>query len=80
MRRVRALRGIALGHKSWLFASSDRGGERAAVMFTLIPTVKLDNVDPWLGLPTCSQAWRAPHHRHCPMPKIGNDCFQIAAQ
>jgi len=28
----RALRGIALGRKSWLFAGSDRGGERAAVM------------------------------------------------
>src|ERR1700720_2497131 len=32
----RALRGIALGRKSWLFAGSDRGGERAAVMYTLI--------------------------------------------
>jgi len=28
----RALRGIALGRKSWLFAGSDRAGERAAVM------------------------------------------------
>jgi len=28
----RALRGIALGRKSWLFAGSDRGGERAAVI------------------------------------------------
>ena len=34
----RALRGIALGRKSWLFAGSDRGGERAAVMYTLILT------------------------------------------
>ena len=32
----RALRGIALGRKSWLFAGSDRGGERAAIMLTLI--------------------------------------------
>jgi transposase len=32
----RALRGIALGRKAWLFAGSDRGGDRAAVMFTLI--------------------------------------------
>src|SRR6184192_208445 len=55
----RALRGIALGRKSWLFAGSDRGGQRAAVMFTLIETAKLNDVDPqaWirrLGLPTCS--------------------------
>jgi transposase len=47
----RALRGIALGRKSWLFAGSDRGGERAAVMFTLIQSCKLNNVDP--------QAWLA---------------------
>jgi transposase len=47
----RALRGIALGRKSWLFAGSDRGGERAAVMFMLIQTAKLNDVDP--------QAWLA---------------------
>ena len=47
----RALRGIALGRKSWLFAGSDRGGERAAIMFTLIQTAKLNDVDP--------QAWLA---------------------
>ena len=47
----RELRGIALGRKSWLFAGSDRGGERAAVMLTLIQTAKLNNVDP--------QAWLA---------------------
>jgi hypothetical protein len=43
--------GIALSRKSWLFAGSDRGGERAAVMFTLIQTAKLNSVDP--------QAWLA---------------------
>jgi hypothetical protein len=36
----RALRGIALGRRSWLFAGSDRGGERAAAMHTLIATAK----------------------------------------
>ena len=47
----RELRGIALGRKSWLFAGSDRGGERAAVMLTLIHTAKLNDVDPraWLA-------------------------------
>ena len=34
----RALRGIALGRRAWLFAGSDRGGERAAAMYTLIAT------------------------------------------
>jgi transposase len=47
----RELRGIALGRKSWLFAGSDRGGERAAVMLTLIQTARLNDVDP--------QAWLA---------------------
>jgi hypothetical protein len=47
----RALRGIALGRKSWLFAGSDRGGERAAAIYTLIVTAKLNDVDPraWLA-------------------------------
>lgn len=47
----RALRGIALGRKSWLFAGSDRGGDRAAAMYSLIITAKLNGVDPraWLA-------------------------------
>jgi transposase len=46
----RALRGIALGRKSWLFCGSDRGGQRAAAMYSLIVTCKLNQVDPnaWL--------------------------------
>jgi transposase len=47
----RALRGIALGRRAWLFAGSDRGGERAAAMYTLIATAKLNDIDP--------QAWLA---------------------
>jgi hypothetical protein len=47
----RALRGVALGRKSWLFCGSDRGGQRAAAMYTLIGTAKLNNLDP--------QAWLA---------------------
>ena len=47
----RALRGIALGRKAWLFAGSDRGGDRAALMYTLIQTARLNEVDAqaWLG-------------------------------
>ena len=47
----RALRGIALGRRSWLFAGSDRGGERAAAVYTLIATAKLNDINP--------QAWLA---------------------
>lgn len=42
----RALRGITLGGRSWLFAGSDRGGHRAAMMYRLIVTAKMDDVDP----------------------------------
>ncbi|MGY6696378.1 MAG: IS66 family transposase, partial [Roseinatronobacter sp.] len=47
----RALRGIALGRKSWLFAGSERGGERAAFMYSLIVSCKMNDIDP--------QAWMA---------------------
>jgi len=47
----RALRGFALGRKSWLFAGSERGADRAAFMATLLTTAKLNDVDP--------QAWLA---------------------
>lgn len=47
----RGVRGIALGRKSWLFCGSDRGGERAAIMYSLIVTAKMNDIDP--------QAWLA---------------------
>jgi hypothetical protein len=47
----RALRWVPLGRKAWLFCGSDRGGECAAIIYTLIHTAKLNNVDP--------QAWLA---------------------
>jgi hypothetical protein len=47
----RGLRGIALGRKAWLFAGSDRGGQRAAIMYSMIATAKMNDVDP--------QAWLA---------------------
>jgi len=47
----RALRGIAVGRHNWTFAGSDAGGRRAAAIYTLIETAKLNHVDP--------QAWLA---------------------
>ena len=47
----RTIRPIALGRKSWLFAGSDRGGQRAAAMYSLIVTAKMNDIDP--------QAWLA---------------------
>jgi transposase len=73
----RGLRGIALGRKSWLFAGSDRGGQRAAVMYSLIVSAKMNGIDPqaWLAYVLANIAqhpvsrldellpwkWRAPH-------------------
>ena len=48
----RALRGIAVGRHNWTFAGSDEGGGRAAAIYTLVETAKLDNIDPQLGSPT----------------------------
>lgn len=47
----RALRCVPLGRKAWLFCGSDRGGHRAAILYTLIQTARLNDVDP--------QAWLA---------------------
>lgn len=47
----RALRCVPLGRKAWLFCGSDRGGQRAAIIYSLIQTCRLNDVDP--------QAWLA---------------------
>jgi hypothetical protein len=46
----RALRGIAIGRRNYLFAGADSGGERAAAIYSLIGTAKLNDIDPeaWL--------------------------------
>jgi len=47
----RAVRGVAIGRKNWVFAGSDEGGRRAAAVYSLVETCKLNDVDP--------QAWLA---------------------
>jgi transposase len=47
----RALRGVAIGRRNWTFAGSDAGGHRAAAVYTLVETCKMNDVDP--------QAWLA---------------------
>jgi transposase len=46
----RALRGVAIGRRNYLFAGADSGGERAAAIYSLLGTAKLNGVDPeaWL--------------------------------
>ena len=63
----RELRAVAMGRKNWTFAGSDEGGRRAAAIYTLIQTAKLNDIDP--------QAWladvlaRLPDH---PAKRIGD--------
>ncbi|MEY2343352.1 IS66 family transposase [Acidithiobacillus sp. IBUN Pt1247-S3] len=60
----RAIRGVAIGRKNYLFAGSDAGGERAASIYTLIETCKLNDVDPFAYLCDVLEklpTW--PHHR-----------------
>lgn len=42
----RAIRPLTLGRKNWIFAGSDAGGERAAAIYTLVETAKLNGLDP----------------------------------
>ena len=65
----RALRAIAVGRHNWTFAGSDEGGRRAAAIYTLIETAKLNNVDP--------QAWLADllaRLQDHPAKRIQNSC------
>jgi transposase len=43
----RTIRAIALGRKNWLFTGSVEGGKRAAGMYSLVQTCKLQGVEPW---------------------------------
>jgi len=54
----REIRAVAVGRHNWTFAGSDEGGRRAAAMFTLINSCKLNGVDP--------QAWLAHVLAHLP--------------
>ena len=68
----RALRAVALGRKNYLFAGSDKGGERAAVLYSLIGTAKLSGLDPesYPTSATCSLA--LPDH---PIHAALRSCF-----
>jgi hypothetical protein len=50
----RAVRCVAVGRKNWTVAGSDEGGHRAAAIYTLIETAKLNGIDPQVGSQTCS--------------------------
>ena len=45
-----ALRRVAVGRKNWLFAGSDKGGRRAAILYSLIASARLHDLDPFAYL------------------------------
>jgi hypothetical protein len=78
----RALRGIALGRRGWLFSGSDRGGKRAAAMYILIATAKLNGVvdrQAWLAElhELLSWHWK---HRDNALLVIAQDAFNKACR
>jgi transposase len=48
----RIIRPLALGRRNWTFEGSDSGGDRAATIYTIIETAKLNNIDPEAYIPT----------------------------
>ena len=66
----RALRPLCLGRRAWLFAGSDRGGMRAAAIYTLIGIAKLNEVDPqaWLADVLAKIADTPQTRLHGPLP------------
>jgi transposase len=58
----RAIRGIAVGRRNWTFAGSDIGGHRAAAIYTLIETCRLNDIDPRAWLADILR--RLPEHPH----------------
>lgn len=57
----RALRGVAIGRKTWLFAGSESGGETAAAIFSVIGSARLHEIEPWAYLKDVLE--RMPHAR-----------------
>jgi transposase len=75
----RALRCIALGRKNHLFAGADTGGERAAGIYSLIGTVKLNGIDPeaylrYVHSSTVHQEHHVKNPAEYPDPAFASDC------
>jgi hypothetical protein len=73
----RALRGVAIGRKAWLFAGSDRGGERAVAMYSLMSLQSSTTSTPRSGSPTCCAGSTTirPHGLMSCYPGTGRSCL-----
>ena len=76
----RAIRGIAVGRRNWTFAGSDAGGRRAAAMYTLIETAKLNAIDPKAYLADVLARLPATQRRRSPSSCPGTGHHQANAQ
>jgi transposase len=74
----RALRGIALGRKNWLFAGSDEGAKTAAVLYSIVATCKQLGVDPFAYL--CDVLARLPNHPTASLAELLPAPWAIAAR
>ena len=76
----RTLRCVPLGRKAWLFCGSDRGGQRAAIFYTLIQTCRLNNVDPqaWLADVLAHIAGHPAQHIDELLPWNWRTCTQLS--
>jgi transposase len=80
----RALRAVAIGRKNYLFAGSDAGGERAAALYSLIGSAKLNGLDPQAYLrDVLARIADHPISRiqellpwHANLPRVGHFCVQ----
>lgn len=83
----RAMRTVAIGRKNWLFAGSKAGGERAAAIYSVIETAKLNGIEPQAYIADViakiAGGWRASRwdelmpwnwvaHEHTAMPRQHN--------
>lgn len=64
----RALRTVAVGRSNWLFAGSQDGGRRAAILYTMVSSCKLNRIDPWAWL--ADVLTRLPTTAECQLPEL----------
>ena len=64
------MRPIAVGRHNWTFAGSDRGGERAAAIYTLIETCRMNGVDPRAWLADILRRLPGQPHRRSPAMEL----------
>jgi transposase len=66
----RQIRSVAVGRKNWLFAGSDEGGKRAAILYSIIGSCALQGVEPWLYIKDVPQKLAERHKPELLVPRL----------